>query len=166
MTSSSAIRYQSVIQAPFGRLGMAADGDVLTLIHFLPSDVVLHAPNSSILREAARQLDAYFQDPDFRFDLPYRLMGSEHQRKVWQRIAAIPSGGVIRYGDLAHDIGSNARAVGGACGSNPIPVVIPCHRVVAASGLGGFNAGRDGVDWMPIKRWLLRHEGVLRDWFD
>ncbi|SMC15921.1 methylated-DNA-[protein]-cysteine S-methyltransferase [Andreprevotia lacus DSM 23236] len=162
----NAADYQAVIDAPFSRIGLGADGDVLVRIDFVLPTVPLQAPQSAILREAAGQVAAYLQDPLFQFDLPYRLQGSLHQRKVWQRIAAIPSGEVIRYADLAQDINSVARAVGGACGANPLPLLIPCHRVVAADGLGGFNARRNGVDWLPVKRWLLKHEGVLRDWFD
>lgn len=158
--------YQAVIDAPCSRIGLGAEGDALVRIDFVLPTVALQAPQSAILREAASQIAAYLQDPSFRFDLPHRLQGSEHQRKVWQRIAAIPSGEVIRYADLAHDIHSVPRAVGGACGANPLPLMIPCHRVVAANGLGGFNARRNGVDWLPVKRWLLKHEGVLRDWFD
>ncbi|WP_201800009.1 methylated-DNA--[protein]-cysteine S-methyltransferase [Andreprevotia sp. IGB-42] len=158
--------YQAVIDTPFARVGLAASGEALTRIDFVPADMALLAPATPLLRETARQLHAYSQDADFRFDLPYQLNGSEHQCKVWLRIAQIPPGKVIRYADIAHDIGSVPRAIGGACGANPLPVLIPCHRVVSAQGLGGFNANRNGMDWMPVKRWLLRHEGVLRDWFD
>ncbi|AOY01560.1 methylated-DNA--[protein]-cysteine S-methyltransferase [Jeongeupia sp. USM3] len=153
--------YQAVIATPVSRLGLLADGDVLLRLDFLPDEAPLHPPATSLLQETERQLAAYFGDAGFRFSLPYRLVGTEHQRRVWQAIAAIPAGQVLRYGDISAALGSSARAVGGACGDNPLPIVVPCHRVVAAAGLGGFNASRLGIDWLPIKRRLLQHEGWL-----
>jgi len=129
------------------------------------SDIVFLPPcppqaaTSALAREAAAQLQAYLRDPQHRFDLPLAVSGSDFQRRVWAAIAAIKSGETLSYGEMARKLGSSARAVGGACGANPLPLVVPCHRVVAAGGgLGGFARSRDG--FLPaVKRWLLAHEG-------
>ena len=152
---------QAVIATPFGRMGLSVEGEKISQVDFLPAGAELIAGTHPLLREAERQISAYFADPKFVFDLPYELSGTSHQLKVWQAIAAIPSGEVLSYAAIAKQIASAPRAIGGACGRNPIPVIIPCHRVVAAKGLGGFNANRNGLDWLPIKRWLLQHEGVV-----
>ncbi|WP_432721914.1 methylated-DNA--[protein]-cysteine S-methyltransferase [Jeongeupia wiesaeckerbachi] len=154
--------YHAIVASPVGPLGLYAADDVLLRLDFLPADAPLRAPAAGLLVETTRQLAAYFDDACFRFDLPYRPEGTEHQRRVWQAIAAIPPGQVLRYGEIAATLSSSARAVGGACGANPLPILIPCHRVVAGNGLGGFNANRLGIDWLPIKRRLLGHEGWLR----
>ncbi|MBY0443616.1 MAG: methylated-DNA--[protein]-cysteine S-methyltransferase [Burkholderiales bacterium] len=150
----------AVISSPVGHLGLATRNEHLVLVEFLPSSSSLQMATSPLLQDAACQLDAYFQDPLFVFNLPWALSVTEHQKKVLDAIAAIPVGQLKTYADISQCISSSPRAVGGACGRNPLPLLIPCHRVVAATGLGGFNAGRNGVDWLPIKRWLLNHEGV------
>ena len=99
----------------------------------------------------------------FAFDLPLKLSGTHHQIAVWEAMMAIPAGETRTYGELAQAIGSSARAVGGACGANPIPIVVPCHRVVGAGGaLGGFMGAREEGFELSIKRWLLAHEGARR----
>lgn len=111
-----------------------------------------------LLTEARQQLDAYFDGRLTRFDLPLRPAGTAFQKSVWALMVEIPFGAVRAYGDLAGDLGSAPRAVGGACGRNPIPIVIPCHRVVGAGGgLGGYS-GPGGVD---TKAALLRLEGAV-----
>ena len=101
-------------------------------------------------------------DPRFVFDLPLRLAGTRHRLAVWEAMQSIAAGRTRTYGELAAELGSSARAVGGACGANPIPLVVPCHRVIAAhGGLGGFmGEKREGFE-LGIKRWLLEHEGAL-----
>lgn len=152
-----------VIAAPFGRLLLSTEADCLTGISFVPPDTPLTGcPDNSMAVEVIRQLECYFADPAYHFDLEYRLRGTPYQQRVWAQIAAIPSGQTVRYRDIAEALGSVPRAVGGACGCNPLPVIIPCHRVVASNGLGGFNH-TSGSGWlMEIKCWLLRHEGVLQ----
>jgi len=112
---------------------------------------------SPLLAEAARQLDAYFAGKLSRFDLPLMPAGSPFEKRVWSAMRQIPYGETRCYGDLAADISSAPRAVGGACGHNPIPIVIPCHRVLAKGGIGGYS-GAGGLD---TKRALLRLEGAL-----
>jgi methylated-DNA-[protein]-cysteine S-methyltransferase len=108
-------------------------------------------------REICDQLTAYFADASFEFDLPFTLDGTHHQCLVWQAMLEISCGQTLTYSELAKQIGSSAQAVGQACGSNPIPIVIPCHRVVGKRGLGGFMRHAEG-DALDIKRWLLAHE--------
>jgi methylated-DNA-[protein]-cysteine S-methyltransferase len=99
------------------------------------------------------------RDPKHRFDLPYALVGSPFEQQVWRAIATIPSGSTRTYGELAGALATAARPVGRACGSNPVPLLVPCHRVVAAGGgLGGFMHSRTSFA-LSIKHWLLRHEG-------
>lgn len=105
---------------------------------------------------AKAQLQAYFAGQLTNFDLPLEVRGSEFQRDVCTAMSAIPLGETRTYGDIAQDLGAPAQAVGGACGGNPIPVIIPCHRVLGANSLGGFSGGV-GVE---TKVWLLRHEGA------
>ena len=114
-------------------------------------------PETPLLIEARKQLDAYFDGRLTRFDLPLRPAGTAFQKSVWTLMAEIPFGAVRTYGDLAVDLGSGPRAVGGACGRNPIPIVIPCHRVVGGGGLGGYT-GLGGID---TKGALLRLEGAV-----
>lgn len=98
-----------------------------------------------LLLDARRQLDLYFARRLRTFDLPLAPRGTNFQRRVWDALCAIPYGEVRRYGDIALAAGGVARAVGGACGSNPIAIVIPCHRVIGGGGLTGFSGG-SGVD--------------------
>jgi methylated-DNA-[protein]-cysteine S-methyltransferase len=112
---------------------------------------------TALLAEARRQLDAYFDDPAHRFDLPLAPAGTAFQRRVWAEMQAIPPGRTRRYGELAACLGSSARAVGAACGANPIPIIVPCHRVIGAGGaLGGYSGG----EGQATKRFLLELEGA------
>jgi len=151
------MNYQAVISAPICKLGIRCSEESLLGIEFLPANVRQAQPHNALAQEVGRQLEAYLGDAAFRFDLPLSFEGSEHQRKVWQLMCIIPRGQTLSYGELAAEIGSSARAVGQACGNNPIPVIIPCHRVVGKAGLGGFMHRADSGA-LDIKRWLLAHE--------
>ncbi|MGE5028028.1 MAG: methylated-DNA--[protein]-cysteine S-methyltransferase [Betaproteobacteria bacterium] len=142
---------------PFAALGIITDDAALTGIDFLPLGTPALAPQNPVAELACAQLRAYLADPSFRFDLPLSFAGTPFQIKVWQALRGIPSGATRHYGELAHLLGTAPRAVGQACGANLIPVVIPCHRVLARSGLGGFMNSAGG-DPLAIKRWLLQHE--------
>ena len=148
--------YQAKLKVPFGVLGICCTDDMLTGIDFLPARTAPQPPQNAMAKKVCKQLSAYFADPSFHFDLPLKTI---HQNKVWKAMCAIRSGKVQSYGDLAAKIGSAPLAVGQACGNNPIPVVIPCHRVVGKAGLGGFAKHREGR-MLDIKRWLLAHEGA------
>ena len=149
--------YQAVVSAPTFALGIRCNDDEITGIDFLePRSEV--APHALLAHEAVRQLRAWLRDPRFVFTLPLAPAGTAFQRRVWAGIAAIPSGTTRSYGEIAAAIRSGPRAVGNACGANPYPVVVPCHRVVAANlGLGGFARNRGGF-LLDVKRWLLAHE--------
>jgi len=149
--------YQAKLSVPFGVLGIRCTDDVLTGIEFLPRFTAPQTPSNAFARQVCEQLSAYLGDPDFRFSLPVALCGTDHQNKVWRAMSSIPRGETRSYGELAAELRSGAQAVGQACGANPIPVIVPCHRVVGKSGLGGFmhHAGGKPLD---IKRWLLAHE--------
>lgn len=149
--------YQARLATPFAVLGIVSAGGRLTEIDFLPPKTAPLAPQDAFTEQVCDELRAYLADPAYRFDLPLEPRGTEFQRKVWQALLEIPSGGTFTYGELAARLGSAPRAVGQACGANPIPVIIPCHRVLARHGLGGFMNSAGG-DPLSIKRWLLRHE--------
>ncbi len=149
--------YQAILAAPFGVLGIRCSVDALTGIEFLAPETAPCAPDNAIEKMVCEQLSAYLDNPDFQFTLPLKLNGTAHQTKVWQAICAIPRGKTRSYGELAKDLQSCAQAVGQACGANPIPIVIPCHRVVGKAGLGGFMHHSGGYA-LDIKRWLLVHE--------
>lgn len=112
---------------------------------------------SPLLEETKRQLDAYFAGSLEAFDLPVAPAGTAHQRKVWQAMQKIPVGNYLTYGELSAAVGSSPRAVGTACGRNPIPIIIPCHRVLAAGGQIGGYSGNGGT---ATKRYLLSLEGL------
>ena len=145
---------------PVGPLVLAARPDgALTHLQFAhrfrPSDD--WQENAVPFDDARRQLDEYFAGNRRRFDLPLAPRGTAFQRRVWQALLSIPYGGTITYGELARRVGNlrAARAVGRANGANPIAIIVPCHRVVATGGIGGYGGGLD------IKRKLLTLEGVL-----
>ena len=150
------------VTTPLGPLRIRVAAGQLVAIELSPAvDRQVADPDEPLLRRARQQLDAYFDDPHHRFDLPLALAGSPFQRRVWQALQTIPAGETLTYGELARRLDSGARAVGNACRRNPLPLVIPCHRVVAASGLGGYAGAREGRR-LAIKRWLLKHEGAIR----
>ena len=155
--------FQACLRTPFATLGVSATDTHVTGVRFLaPSTPAKSAPRGSIAHLACLQLQAYLDDPGFRFDLPCELAGTDHRLRVWQAMLRIPAGRLRTYGEIARELGSSARAVGGACGANPVPVVVPCHRVVAANrALGGFMGARAEGFELGIKRWLLEHEGAL-----
>ncbi len=150
--------HQARIAAPFGVLGIATAEDGVTAIDFLPRGTPLLPPQNAMAARACSQLEAYLRDPGFVFDLPLKPGGTPFRNRVWQALRRIPAGQTRSYGELAQALHSAPRAVGQACGANPLPIVIPCHRVVAKDGgLGGFmNAAEGGP--LAIKRWLLQHE--------
>ncbi len=128
----------------------------------MPDSVRNVEPDSALATRAVEQIERYFEKASASFDLPLAHVGTAFQRRVWQAICEIPPGAVVTYGQLAKAIGSGApRAVGQACGANYFPLVIPCHRVVAAGGIGGFANHDDDGYFSRVKRWLLAHEGVF-----
>lgn len=153
--------YQAKLPTPFALLGIRTEGDVLAGIAFLQKSGGALAPRDRLAAWACAQIERYLNDPEFRFNLPLARQGTEFQRRAWAKIAAIGTGRTRSYGEIARELGSSPRAVGQACGANPVPLVVPCHRVLAAGGLGGF-AHHEGGFHLSVKRWLLAHEGAAR----
>jgi methylated-DNA-[protein]-cysteine S-methyltransferase len=157
-------RFDAVMRAPFGGIGVRTEGlgtedECVAEIVYLPPDTREVAPRDRLAEEACAMFARYLRDPAVPLDLPLKPVGTRFQRRVWAQIAKIPSGRVLSYGAVARELHSGPRAVGQACGANYFPLVIPCHRVVASGGIGGFARG-DGGFHLAIKRWLLAHEGV------
>jgi methylated-DNA-[protein]-cysteine S-methyltransferase len=153
--------FSAICPAPFGAMGVRTDNGLLKELVYLPRHFQEKAPQDAVAEQAAEQLARYFSEPGFRFNLPLAPAGTAFQQRVWQVISDIPQGAVLTYGDVARRLRSAPRAVGQACGANWFPLVIPCHRVTAAGGLGGFANHDDETGFhLGVKRWLLAHEGV------
>ncbi len=155
--SATSDKHQARIATPFAVLGIRHETDCLTGIDFLPRKTQPLPPQTHFAEKVSKRLQAYLRDPDASFDLPFRLKGTAYQRRVWQAIMQIPRGRSLTYGELARKLFSGPRAVGQACGANPIPIIVPCHRVLGSGNLGGFMNCDEG-DPLAIKRWLLKHE--------
>ena len=147
------------LETPIGRLVLESDGDVLIGV-WLPHER-RHGRRDAddlapVLKETATQLEEYFAGERRDFDVPMELDGTPFQREVWAELSRIPYGETISYGELARRVGrpSAPRAVGQANGRNPIPIIVPCHRVLAGNGIGGYGGG------LKVKRALLAVEGV------
>lgn len=153
------IEYAAIFPTPFGALGIRCAADHLTGIDFLAPGTMPKAASGNFENTVIRALHAYFADPRTPFTLPLQLAGTPFRQRVWAAIAAIPPGRTVTYGDIARQLNSSARAVGQATGDNPIPIIIPCHRVLAAHGLGGFMHSAGDFS-LGIKKWLLAHEGI------
>jgi len=152
-----------VVQSPIGRLILASDGVALVgvwMANASPDDPAWsrHKGDDDILAQTREELEEYFDGRRQTFDIPLAPNGTEFQRSVWHALTRIPFGKTISYGELARRLGKEAavRAVGAANGRNPIPVIVPCHRVIGSDGsLTGFGGG------LPRKKWLLQHEKAL-----
>jgi len=149
--------FQAKFATPFALVGVRTEGGELAEVVYLPRSAGTMAPSNALAERVCAQIERYVSDPGYRFKLPLQPAGTAFQHLVWDQIAAIPCGHTRTYGDLARILRNAPRAVGQACGSNPYPLVIPCHRVVAASGLGGF-AHHSGGYLLEVKRRLLAHE--------
>jgi methylated-DNA-[protein]-cysteine S-methyltransferase len=149
---------RTVLDTPIGPLGLVASDTGLQAVHF-DGGRIRPEGSSPVLDEAARQLGSYFDGELVAFDLPLELHGTEFQRSCWLALASIPYGQTVSYGEQARRLGLGndaARAVGAANGQNPLPIVLPCHRVIGSDGsLTGFGGG------LHVKRFLLEHEGAL-----
>lgn len=151
--SSPSPSFRVVIATPLG--GLAVTGSVGNIVEMHWSDEAPSAPPSSLLETVADQIRSYFDGTRRDFDLPLAPFGSGFDRRIWMEIAAIPYGSTTTYGEIAKRLGTAPRAVGGACARNPIVLVIPCHRVVGATGrLTGYSGGKG----LTTKEALLDHE--------
>lgn len=146
--------------SPLGTLVIQSRAGALVAV-----DILAHAPDEqptpdAVGELACAELAAYFADGRHCFRIPLYLAGTPFQQAVWQALQTIPPGQVVTYGGLARRLSSSPRAIGNACRRNPCPILVPCHRVVAAHGLGGYDGRTDGP-LLERKRWLLRHEGAI-----
>ena len=151
--------FDAVFDSPVGRLGIQMQGAALSQLVFLPVGYGLVEADSEAVNNVLNSLWGYFENPAQPPQVAVQLSGTPFQYRVWQELNSIPVGKIITYGTLAARLRSGARAVGNACRHNPVPIVTPCHRVVAGNGLGGF-AGDSQGRLISVKRWLLEHEGV------
>jgi methylated-DNA-[protein]-cysteine S-methyltransferase len=146
-------------ESPVGRLALEADGEALSAVRWADAgERALRGKPAPVLAEARRQLERYFARKLEAFDLPLSARGTDFQKRVWKMMCEIPYGETATYGGMAMALGSGPRAVGMACGRNPIPVIVPCHRVL---GSGGSEGGYSGGKGLPTKRKLLALEGVV-----
>jgi len=151
--------YDVTVDFPKFKVGVAVRDGVVTQLKYLPLSAPSISPSSELAKRAERQLEGYRGDPNSAFDLPVVIEGTELQKSVWKAMRAIPRGKTRTYGDLARELGADARDIGQCCGDNRLPLVIPCHRIVAADGIGGFAHATSGY-LLEAKRWLLMHEAA------
>jgi methylated-DNA-[protein]-cysteine S-methyltransferase len=155
------MNWDAVIDFPKMKVAVATREERIVGIRYLPLAAESKAPANGLAERAVRQLERYREDPDTKFDLPLLIEGTDFQRRVWEIMCGIPRGRTLTYGEVARKMGDGAfdaaRVVGQACGDNKLPIVIPCHRVVGADGIGGFSHTTDGY-LIEVKRWLLMHE--------
>lgn len=148
--------YDAVIAAPFGAVAIQAQDDFLIRLELLAEPQAELRSANAFVQSVAAQIGEYLRNPRALLSMPLAVKGTPFQRRVWEAIAAIPSGQTLSYGELAAKVGSGPRAVANVCGANQVPLFIPCHRVVAKHGLGGFMQG--DARGLAIKTWLLEHE--------
>lgn len=169
MDHAESTAFSAIISAPFGYMGIRTEpfddrqvqGVCLSELVYLPPRFCEKSAENMVAENAAAQISRYFNDPDFVFDLPLKTVGTQFQQRVWNVIAAIPRGQVKTYGEVAKILRSAPRAVGQACGANHFPLIIPCHRVTAAGGLGGFaHHDEESGFHLGVKRYLLGLEDV------
>lgn len=158
--TSPTISESVVIETPFTKLGLLFESGVLLKVDLF-SEKKLSKPKSKQAIRACQQIQDYCSKDlaGLKFDIELQTTGTAFQKKVWQALQQIPVGQVVTYGELAQQLKTSARAVGNACRANPVPLIIPCHRVVSKNGLGGFSGSQDGAP-IQIKSWLLKHEGA------
>jgi len=149
--------FDLVVAFPWMKVAVKTRDERVSEIRYLPSSASVVEPKNPLAARAARQLERYLIDPDAGFDLPLLVEGTPFQRRLWDALCEIPRGKTLTYGTLAKRLEAEPRAVGQACGDNRLPIVIPCHRVVASDGIGGFAHSTGGY-LVEAKRWLLAHE--------
>lgn len=151
---------QAVVESPLGPLLLGIVDKELVSVDFITAEERGGLSGLSELKRFAQAFNGYFNNPKHHFSVAVQLQGTPFQRRVWGALQEIPSGSVLTYGELALRLQTSARAVGNACRGNPCPIIVPCHRVVSANGLGGYG-GQVSGPVLERKRWLLRHEGVI-----
>ena len=151
------MEFQTIFNAPFGPIRLHADEYGLQQIELFPKPSNIANRSSTILQQLEQQLTIYFSNAQIQWDISLPTKGTDFQQKVWRFMQAIPVGETRSYGEVAKALNSSAQAVGNACRANYFPIVIPCHRIVSQSGLGGFAGQTEGNE-ITVKQWLLNHE--------
>lgn len=151
-----------LIATPIGKLGLQFVEDELSAVHFLKerTSFIPQPSPSPFIRSVLRKFEDYFLKGKPLKNIPYRLQGTPFQNMAWQALSEIPFAQTVTYGDIAKDLRTSPRAIGAACRTNLLPILIPCHRVVAYNGLGGFTGKSESM--REIKKWLLTHEGTKK----
>ena len=149
--------FEYVLPSPVGNLGLSVTTKGIRCLSYLRIQQKIQLPKGGLGKQVYSQLQEYFELRRTSFDLPIDIVGTSYQKKVWSEVAKIAYGESRTYGEIAQSISSGARAVGNACRNNPIPIIIPCHRVVKKSGIGGYCGSVAGKE-IQQKDWLLRHE--------
>ncbi|MFA6409496.1 MAG: methylated-DNA--[protein]-cysteine S-methyltransferase [Gammaproteobacteria bacterium] len=159
--------YSAIIKTPIGNLAVICQGKKklsVASIQYLPAKTVPKMPSDPLEKKLVlalqKDLEKYWQNPKHKFTVPLAPEGTDLQKRVWKALQQIPSGKTVTYGELALKIGTGARVIGNACRKNPILILIPCHRVVAKTGLGGFGGDTSGK-LIDNKKYLLKHENCL-----
>lgn len=148
---------RAIIKTPFGLLRLESKGNELFKVEWLTEQLPEQSPQSYFLTNVIQQLQEYWADPTIKFSIDKVNQGTIFMNKVWQTLEQIPAGETRTYGELAKSLNTSARAIGNACRNNPYPLFVPCHRVVSAAGLGGYD-GQVRGEKLDIKKRLLAHE--------
>lgn len=151
-------KHTAIFSAPYGKMGIILEDRVITKLEFLPHDTDEITTKNIECKKIIADIKAYFKNPHHQFESEFAFMGTDFQIKVWQALLKIPVGKTLTYGQLAKKLKTGPRAIGQACRTNPVPLFVPCHRIVAANNLGGF-AGQKQGPFFEAKQWLLHHEG-------
>jgi len=159
MQTNSDDNFDAVIETPVCRFGLQFENGFLLTTQYLKRNYELYLPEDKTVQVLVSQISKYFSDPAHAFNIKIDAKGTDFQQRVWRQMQKIPAGQVKTYGEVARILNTSPRAVGNACRANPMPLIIPCHRIVSSSGLGGFAGTRSGY-FTGIKRQLLRHEGL------
>lgn len=156
--ATSPQNFSAIFALPCCKLGLTETDKALKII-FLPPDTPILPPSTELAQKLQTELNLYLSNPAHLFNFPHAPQGTAFQQRVWEQISAIACGQTASYKTLAERLRSAPRAVGQACAANPLPLVVPCHRVVSSSGLGGFAHATEG--WLiATKRWLIEHENA------
>ena len=149
--------FDYILRSPIGHLGLNISAKGIQRLFYIKTKQDSNIPAAGFGAKVHQQIMEYFELQRTEFDLPIDIQGTAYQNRVWSEVAKIAYGESLTYGDIAKAINSGPRAVGNACRHNPIPIIIPCHRVVKKSGIGGYCGSVVGKE-IQQKDWLLRHE--------
>lgn len=153
--------FAGIYSSPVGLIGIQFDQGKLSGLEFLVGKhYSIKDENTSLVYQITDELSYYFKNPKHAFNIDFYLSGTMYQKRIWHALQEIPSGTTFTYGDLAKKLKTGARAIGQACRTNPLPIIIPCHRVVAGNSIGGYVGNIKGA-FAKIKEQLLQHEQSL-----